>query len=110
MKKREKTIEDLLNELEPKMNGAPVAVFGIFFSFHFLFLDSHLPFQYTYLNLIVCCVWCLFPLFMFSRFFFFFEDVPSPDMKWPHKNDAPVEAVCGCFVFPFFFFICFTSF
>jgi len=46
MKKREKTIEDLLNELEPKMNGAPVAVFGVsFFLFHFLFLDSHLPFK-----------------------------------------------------------------
>jgi hypothetical protein len=28
MKKREKTVEDLLNELEPKMNGAPVAVLG----------------------------------------------------------------------------------
>jgi hypothetical protein len=28
MKKREKTVEDLLNELEPQMNGAPVAIFG----------------------------------------------------------------------------------
>ena len=28
LRRREKTFEDLLNELEPKMQGAPVAVFG----------------------------------------------------------------------------------
>ena len=28
MRRREKTVEDLLNELEPKMQGSPAAIFG----------------------------------------------------------------------------------